>query len=226
MFAGWELERLGLAEYFDGIYLSSDYGVKKPDRRFFQALLRERNIAPETAVMVGNDGLCDVRGGRDAGMDTIYIRSNLSPDEPTPEADYVLEMLGGQALAFPVAFDWEPIAGKEARTDGLDGETMTRCAAAFCKRIQDGGYQPAVYFNQTQGYLHYDLRELTDYSLWLAELGDSLHGDEENVCKVISLAIYSMAQDAEEQTRRQPEEAKRATALCLSGAALLVILLI
>ena len=60
----------------------------------------------------------------------------------------------------------------------------------------------------------------------LAELGDSLHGDEENVCKVISLAIYSMAQDAEEQTRRQPEEAKRATALCLSGAALLVILLI
>ena len=93
MFAGWELERLGLAEYFDGIYLSSDYGVKKPDRRFFQALLRERNIAPETAVMVGNDGLCDVRGGRDAGMDTIYIRSNLSPDEPTPEADYVLEQM-------------------------------------------------------------------------------------------------------------------------------------
>ena len=43
---------------------------------------------------------------------------------------------------------------------------------------------------------------------------------------MISLAIYSMAQDAEEQTRRQPEEAKRATALCLSGAALLVILLI
>lgn len=93
MFTGWELEQLGLTEYFDGIYLSSDYGVKKPDRRFFQALLRERNIAPETAVMIGNDGLCDIRGGRDAGMDTFYIRSNLSPDEPAPEADYVLERM-------------------------------------------------------------------------------------------------------------------------------------
>jgi len=93
IFTTRELDRLGLTDCFDGIYLSSDYGVKKPDRRFFQALLRERNIAPETAVMVGNDGLCDVRGGRDAGMDTIYIRSNLSPDEPTPEADYVLEQM-------------------------------------------------------------------------------------------------------------------------------------
>nr|WP_326125377.1 stage III sporulation protein AB [uncultured Oscillibacter sp.] len=60
----------------------------------------------------------------------------------------------------------------------------------------------------------------------LTELGDGLCGDEESVCKAISLVIYSLAQDLEERTRRQPEEAKRATALCLSGAALLVILLI
>ncbi len=60
----------------------------------------------------------------------------------------------------------------------------------------------------------------------LAGLGDDLQGDEEKICKAISLAVCSMAQDAEERSRRQPEEAKRATALCLSGAALLVILLI
>lgn len=60
----------------------------------------------------------------------------------------------------------------------------------------------------------------------LAELGDSLRGDEESVCKAISLVIYALAREVEERTRRQPEEAKRATALCLSGAALLVILLI
>lgn len=93
IFTAWELERLGLTECFDGIYLSSDYGVKKPDRRFFQALLRERDIAPETAVMIGNDGLCDIRGGRAVGLDTLYIRSNLSPVEPAPDADYVLERM-------------------------------------------------------------------------------------------------------------------------------------
>ncbi|MCI8808682.1 MAG: glycoside hydrolase [Oscillibacter sp.] len=106
-----------------------------------------------------------------AGLDVgVYFFSQaVSPEEAEEEADYVLEVLNGQTLTFPIAFDWESIPGDEARTDGLDGETMTRCAAAFCKRIQDAGYHPAVYFNQTQGYLHYDLRELTDYELWLAE---------------------------------------------------------
>lgn len=113
----------------------------------------------------------NLRGALDAGLDVgVYFFSQaITPEEAVEEADYILEVLDGQPLAFPVAFDWEPISGEGARTDGLDGETLTRCAAAFCKRIQDGGYRPAVYFNRTQGYLRYDLRELTDYELWLAE---------------------------------------------------------
>lgn len=93
IFTAWELEHLGLTPFFDGIYLSSDYGVKKPDRRFFEALLRERDIARPSAVMIGNDGLCDIQGGREAGLATVYIHSNISPDEPSPDADYVLEKM-------------------------------------------------------------------------------------------------------------------------------------
>ena len=55
--------------------------------------LRERHIAPDTAVMIGNDGVCDIQGARSVGLDTFYIRSNLSPDEPAPDADYVLEQM-------------------------------------------------------------------------------------------------------------------------------------
>ena len=84
-----ELDRLDIGDLFDGVYLSSDYGVKKPDRRFFDILLKERAIDPASAVMVGNDGRCDVMGGRAAGLATVYIRSDISPDEPLPEADYV-----------------------------------------------------------------------------------------------------------------------------------------
>ena len=115
----------------------------------------------------------NLQGALDAGLEVgVYFFSQaVTPEEAEEEADYVLDVLDGQDLAFPVAFDWEPITGDEARTDGLDGEAMTRCAAAFCKRIEDAGYRPAVYFNQTQGYLRYDLRELTDYELWLAEYG-------------------------------------------------------
>lgn len=86
-----ELARLDIQGLFDGVYLSSQLGVKKPDRRFFDALLRERSIDPGRAVMVGNDGLCDVWGARQAGLATVYIRSDISPDEPLPAADWVLD---------------------------------------------------------------------------------------------------------------------------------------
>lgn len=60
----------------------------------------------------------------------------------------------------------------------------------------------------------------------LQDLGKDLRGDEESVCKAISLVIYHLAKSAEEQERRRPQEDRRATALCFSAAALLVILLI
>ena len=90
IFMAYELQELGIGTLFDGVYLSSDYGCKKPDRRFFETLLHEREIAPEGAIMIGNDGVCDIQGARAAGLSTLYIRSNLSPEEPLPEADHVL----------------------------------------------------------------------------------------------------------------------------------------
>lgn len=89
-FTQMELRNLGLLPLFDGIALSSDYQCKKPDIRFFQSFLETYHIIPQEAIMVGNDGLCDVQGARNAGLAAIYIRSNLSPEEPLPPADYVL----------------------------------------------------------------------------------------------------------------------------------------
>lgn len=91
IFTVCELHSLGIEGLFNGIYLSSDYGCKKPDRRFFDILLKERRIPPERAIMIGNDGLCDIQGARAVGLATLYIRSNISPNEPLPAADYVLE---------------------------------------------------------------------------------------------------------------------------------------
>ena len=93
IFTRQELEDLGLDGLFDGVYLSSDYGVKKPDPRFFHALLQDRAIPVGSAVMVGNDGVCDIAGARAVGLSTVYIRSNLSPQEPLPQADHVLEAM-------------------------------------------------------------------------------------------------------------------------------------
>ena len=56
--------------------------------------------------------------------------------------------------------------------------------------------------------------------------GLTLRGDEESVCKGISLVITELARGVEELERQRPERDRRTAALCFSGAALLVILLI
>ena len=57
-------------------------------------------------------------------------------------------------------------------------------------------------------------------------LGDSLQGDEENVCKAILLTRKILGKRLEEARAGRAEREKRSGALWLSGAALLVILLI
>ncbi|MBQ5442738.1 MAG: HAD family hydrolase [Oscillospiraceae bacterium] len=74
-----ELERLGLTELFDGIFLSSDHGCKKPNSRFFAAPLAQFGLKPSDCLMIGNDPACDAWGANRAGMDCVYIRSALSP---------------------------------------------------------------------------------------------------------------------------------------------------
>lgn len=57
-------------------------------------------------------------------------------------------------------------------------------------------------------------------------LGSGLQGDEENVCKVISIVIYALEKSAAKAEEKRPEEEKKAAALWFSASALLVILLL
>lgn len=90
VFTAGELRAMGLEGRFDGVYLSSDAGCKKPDRRFFDRLLMEQKLRPEECVMVGNEGPSDIAGARRAGLATVYLHSNLSPAGDRPEADVIL----------------------------------------------------------------------------------------------------------------------------------------
>ena len=53
-----------------------------------------------------------------------------------------------------------------------------------------------------------------------------LQGDEEHICHAILLVRDCVAGMIQEHNRKAPEETKRTAALWVSGAALLVILLI
>lgn len=86
IFTEYELRHLELDKHFDGIYLSSDYTCRKPDIRFFKALLEEQQLDPSKCLMIGNDRNTDIAGAKLAGLSTLYMHTNLTPPEQA-EAD-------------------------------------------------------------------------------------------------------------------------------------------
>jgi len=78
-FTAYELQHLALGSQFDGIYLSSDYQCRKPDVRFYRALLEDHTLDPARCLMIGNDRETDIAGAKACGMSTLYIHTNLTP---------------------------------------------------------------------------------------------------------------------------------------------------
>ena len=109
-----------------------------------------------------------------AGVDVgVYFFSQaVNAEEAGQEAAQVIEWIKDYEITYPVVFNWEPISDSPARTDGVKSETVTQCAKAFCRVVEEAGYIPMVYFNKSQGYSVMNLAELKDYHFWLAEYTD------------------------------------------------------
>lgn len=73
-----ELRAVGLAQYFDPIIVSGDYGYRKPDVRLFQKALDALQVQPEQALFLGNDLYHDIFGAQQAGMKAIFVSYNQS----------------------------------------------------------------------------------------------------------------------------------------------------
>ncbi|MBQ4550560.1 MAG: HAD family hydrolase [Oscillospiraceae bacterium] len=86
VFTAYEQRLLGLGDQLDGIYISSDYQCRKPDLRFYQALIDERKLDVTKTLMIGNDRQTDIAGARAAGMATLYMHTALTPADQA-EAD-------------------------------------------------------------------------------------------------------------------------------------------
>lgn len=88
-----ELYELGLYGRFDGIMISSDERICKPDPAFFRRLMRRYAIDPSHSIMIGNDISADILGAKRVGLDTLYIHQDISPAsdrERENPADYVV----------------------------------------------------------------------------------------------------------------------------------------
>lgn len=73
-----ELVELGIAEYFDGIFISSDCACSKPDKNFFAKLFKRYKLEKDKSIMIGNDCISDMQGAYDFGIDSLYIHQDIS----------------------------------------------------------------------------------------------------------------------------------------------------
>lgn len=82
-----EMRMLGIYELFDGVLYSSDAGVKKPARQFYEKLFLQYQLDKSTSVMVGNDAVADAQGAHDFGIPSIYVHTVQSTPltKPLPE---------------------------------------------------------------------------------------------------------------------------------------------
>ncbi|MDD7288868.1 MAG: GH25 family lysozyme [Clostridiales bacterium] len=114
----------------------------------------------------------NIQGAQANGIEVgVYFFSQaITPEEGAEEARFCLNALKGYHITYPIVFDWESYdSSLEPRTDGLDDKILTQCAVAFCEEVEAAGYQSMVYSNLTYFYLHFDLNQLVDYPLWLAQ---------------------------------------------------------
>ncbi len=79
-FTAPEIKMLGLEDKFDGIVISSDEYTCKPDKAFYNIILERYSLDPKETIMIGNDCRTDILGSYNAGLDSLYIHTNISPD--------------------------------------------------------------------------------------------------------------------------------------------------
>lgn len=76
------VRRHGLERYFDPVVSSAGHGNTKPHPDIFRYVLRRWNVAPEDAVMIGDNLGADILGANRVGMRSVLVDIEPHPDNP------------------------------------------------------------------------------------------------------------------------------------------------
>lgn len=94
-----ELVKLGLNRMFDRIVISSEEGVRKPSPDIFLRALAREGLQADRAIMIGNDERSDILGARSAGIDGIYLRTEISPADDPAVSQHAVQSFAGADYA-------------------------------------------------------------------------------------------------------------------------------
>ncbi|MBE6738082.1 MAG: hypothetical protein E7566_05480 [Ruminococcaceae bacterium] len=180
----------GFKYYYEGERLRSYVGVDVSEHNGEIDWQRVKDAGVDFAMLrIGGRGwgeegvmyadslfLENLRAARAAGIKVgaYFFSQAVTEEEAIEEAEFSVSLLEGEALDYPLAFDWETIEGVTgARTENISPDILTKCARAFCDKVKAEGYTPCLYTGAALAYYKYDLAQLSDIDLWYAFYNDT-----------------------------------------------------
>ncbi len=94
----------------------------------------------------------------------------MSIEQAQAEAEKCIEVIKNLSPTYPVFFDME----EKKQISGLNTDTRTKMAIAFCEKIRQAGLKPGIYANPSFMENYYDKnRIIGKYDIWLAHWTNS-----------------------------------------------------
>lgn len=112
----------------------------------------------------------NIEGAQTAGIKVgVYFFTQATTEiEAVEEASMVLMLCKGYKLALPVFIDTEG-AGGDGRADGLSVESRTAVCEAFCRTVENAGFNAGVYASKNWFENNLNTEHISDYTTWLAQ---------------------------------------------------------
>lgn len=124
------------------------------------------------AMTLGNDCSYTLKGmftnsknGIPAGVYHYCYAETV--EEARDEAKFVLSLISGYEISYPVVFD---IEDQWYVKNGYSKQTLTAMAEAFCEEIANAGYLPVVYSYASFFNSYLDMTALSKYPVWVAHV--------------------------------------------------------
>lgn len=100
-----------------------------------------------------------------------FFPTSINEAEANAEADYILKMVSGLNLSFPIYLDSEIADTKthNGRSDKLDKETRTRLLKVILDKLKAKGYDCGVYASTSWLNNQLNMSKLNGYKVWVAQ---------------------------------------------------------
>ncbi len=88
------LDSAGIKKYFDKVFISEQIGCNKPDKGFFdKCFAKITHFDKSQAVIIGDSLTSDIKGGKNAGIKTIWFNQSCCENRTDTTPDFEVSAL-------------------------------------------------------------------------------------------------------------------------------------